>query len=79
MFVFVFVSSMLTKLDKKTLLTFDNDGTSRPYTPLILVGRELKRGQFRQQQFWSSRSRRRRRRSRSRRRRRRRSRSTLGL
>ena len=28
MFVFIFISSTLTKLDEKTLLTFDNDGTS---------------------------------------------------
>ena len=26
----------------------------QPYTPLILVGKELKLGQFRQQEFWSS-------------------------
>ena len=38
----------------------------RPYTPLILVGRELKLGQFRQQEFWSSSSSSRRCRSRSR-------------
>ena len=27
----------------------------RPYTPLILVGKELKLGQFRQKEFWTSR------------------------
>ena len=39
----------------------------RPYTPLIFVGKELKLGQFRQQEFWRSsrRSRSRRRSSRS--------------
>ena len=38
----------------------------RPYTPLILVGRELKLGQFRQQEFWRRSRRRNRRRSRRR-------------